>query len=194
VKCRVYKIQVDFFFQIKFCIFDISIEQWKRIATRNSQTSPPLSRQYCQATTCISESKDGYIPEILGSYRRPGRTESEQDPPPVVPSLLHTTRRKILFGSSIITIMMAITIAVVVSVILGYLSNKKKDYQIILITFFFIVRRPGQITTDYYVGSVLVEASFDPQLFSLSSTLANNYQREFCSLVRSTISNTSSIL
>jgi hypothetical protein len=126
VKCRAYKIQVDFLFQIKFCIFDISIEQWKRIATRNSQTSPPLSRQYCQTTTCISESKDGYIPEILGSYRRPGRTESEQDPPPVVPPLLHTARRKILFGSSIITIMMAITIAVVVSVILGHISNKKR--------------------------------------------------------------------
>ncbi len=46
-----------------------------------------------------------------------------------------------------------------------------------------LVRKPRQITTDYYSGSIYVRARFDPVLFSLSSTLVKNYQREFCSLV-----------
>jgi len=126
MKCQVYKIQVDFLFKFNFLVYPNPIEQWKRIAARMGQTSPPLSRQYCLKATCIFEPPNGHIPEVLGSYRRPGRTENEQDQPPVVPNLIHTLRRKILFGSSVLAIIIAIIVAVAVAVVLGLIYRIEK--------------------------------------------------------------------
>ena len=113
-----------FFFIIKF-EFNF-LEQWKRIAARIGQASP-LSQKYCQSSTCISDSPNGYIPDALGSYRRPGRTENEQNSPSAVLSLFHTPRRKILFVISLIIILVCVITAVVVAVILGNKSNMKKE-------------------------------------------------------------------
>lgn len=164
------------------------IEQWKRIATRIVRTSPPISRQYFQTTSCIFDTQDRYIPDVLGSYLRPGRTDNEQTSPPDVAPLLHTPRRKILFCLSIICITIAITVAVVVAVILGkyidYINNNKKKRKKRFYFFFLsLVRKPHQTTTDYYPGSIFVRARFDPILSSITSTLAKNYEREFCTLV-----------
>jgi hypothetical protein len=108
-----------FFFPIEFRIFHISIEQWKRIAARSGEASPPLSRQYVQAASYTFQSQDGHIPDVFESYRPSGRTENEQNISPVVPSLLQTPRRKILLGLSIVSILIAIITAVTVAVILG---------------------------------------------------------------------------
>jgi hypothetical protein len=78
--------------------------------------------------------------------------------------------------------LIAIIVAVVVAVILG--SIKDPHNQIIRILF-ILVRKPSRTVTDSYPGSIFVEAFFDSVLLSTSSTLAKNYQTEFCSLVSS---------
>ncbi|CAF1072218.1 unnamed protein product [Adineta steineri] len=143
-------------------------EQWKRIAARIGQVSPPLSRQYYQTNISIIELQHGEMSQVLGSYRRPGRSENEQDTTVTPPTGLKTVRRKIIFGITIITIILMIIVAIIVAVIL--------------------VRKPKQITTDYYFGSIHVQAVFDPVLSSSSSTLAMNYEREFCTLISTTLS------
>jgi hypothetical protein len=135
MKCRVYKIQVNFLFKSNFSFLSISIEQWKRIANRSIETSPPLSRQYFQTAAFIFDSQNGHIPDVLGSYRRPGRTESEQNTPtpPASPSILQTRRRKILLGLSILTIIIAVIVAIAVALVLSNMSNRKKEH----IVFFY---------------------------------------------------------
>jgi len=46
-----------------------------------------------------------------------------------------------------------------------------------------IVQKSGVTTTDYYSGSVSVNAKFDPILSNPSSSLARSYKKEFCTLV-----------
>ncbi|UJR22679.1 hypothetical protein I4U23_025716 [Adineta vaga] len=143
-------------------------EQWKRIAARSGQKSPPLSRRYYQKAASTVESENGHIPYVLGSYRRPGRVENEQDTSVITSSKLKTRRRRIIIGLSITAIIVMIVVAIVIAVIL--------------------VRKPKESTTDYYTGYILVRSRFDPVLLSSSSTLAKNYQREFCTLVSTTLS------
>jgi len=125
--------------------------------------------------------------EVLGSYRRPGRSDSKQDTAIVAPSLFKTRRRKTILGLSITAIIIAIIVAIVVAVVLGKIS-KKTDNKIMIIVF-IIVRRPRDVPTDYYSGHIIVRAPFDPALLSSSSALAQNYEIEFCSLVSSKMCN-----
>ncbi|CAF0834930.1 unnamed protein product [Adineta ricciae] len=143
-------------------------EQWKRIATRIGQKSPPLSRQYYQTAVSVTGAQDGQVSQVLASYRRPGRTESEQETSLAPLSKLKSKRRQIIISLFIFAILVMIVVAIVVAVIL--------------------VRKPKDPTTDYYSGSIVVRARFDPALLSTSSTLAKNYEREFCTLISTTLS------
>jgi len=68
------------------------------------------------------------MPEVLGSYRRPGRTENDQEiPSATIPSLFRTSRRKILFGVIFIATIATVLTAVIVAVILGDRSIKKSS-------------------------------------------------------------------
>jgi hypothetical protein len=58
-----------------------------------------------------------------------------------------------------------------------------------MIIVFIIVRRPRDVATDYYSGHIIVQAPFDSALLSSSSALAENYEKEFCSLVSSKMCN-----
>jgi hypothetical protein len=46
-----------------------------------------------------------------------------------------------------------------------------------------IVQKTGPVTTDFYPGSISVNAKFDQVLFDPSSSLARSYKRDFCTLV-----------
>ncbi|CAF4753846.1 unnamed protein product [Rotaria sp. Silwood1] len=138
-------------------------EQWKRIATRSFQAPSPLSHKYDQTKTSIVELQNEKTQEILESSHRTQSTKTEDDKSNIDLSLWCTPRRRILFILSMVIIMVVIIVVVVVTVIL--------------------VRKPSPIITDYYSGCIIVQAHFDPVLLSLSSSLAVNYQREFCSLI-----------
>ncbi|CAF4300622.1 unnamed protein product, partial [Rotaria sp. Silwood2] len=137
-------------------------EQWKRIAGRTVHPSPPLSRQYYQTVVSTLELQDGQIPQPLGSYRRPGRSENEQDMPSVATPPWRTSRRRAIFGSSVAVVIVAIVVSVVLAVTL--------------------IKRSDQITSDYYAGSVYVRANFDPLLLDPTSTLVRDRKKEFCTL------------
>ncbi|CAM4776658.1 unnamed protein product [Rotaria magnacalcarata] len=79
------------------------------------------------------------------------------------------SRRQLLFCAAIVLILMTVIVSVVVTVVL--------------------VRKPDEIITNYYSGSVFVDANFDPVLASISSILSKNYQLEFCSLISTTLTN-----
>ncbi len=103
------------------------IEQWKRIAGRIVHASPPISRQYCQTAACVFEPPNDNIPDVLGSYRRPGRPGIDQETPSTtVPSLFRTSRRKILFSLIFIGTIATVLTAVIVAVVLG----KRFDFKI----------------------------------------------------------------
>ncbi|CAF0760568.1 unnamed protein product [Adineta ricciae] len=142
-------------------------DHWKRIAGRAVQSSPPLSRQYYQTVISTIELPDGQVPQPLGSYRRPGRTDSE---PVVNTALCRLPRRRFLLGSFIAVVIVAIIVSVVLAVT--------------------IVRQSTSTATEYYEGSVYVRADFDQSLLDPSSTLAKNYKREFCSLIGTTLADT----
>ncbi|CAF1335116.1 unnamed protein product [Adineta ricciae] len=142
-------------------------DHWKRIAGRAVQSSPPLSRQYYQTMISTIELPDGQVPQPLGSYRRPGRTDSE---PVVNTALCRLPRRRFLLGSFIAVVIIAIIVSVVLTVT--------------------IVHKSTATSTEYYEGSVHVRADFDQSLLDPSSTLAKNYKREFCSLVGTTLADT----
>ena len=95
------------------------IEQWKRIATRIGQKSPPLSRQYYQTAVSLTGAQDGQVSQVFASYRRPARTESEQETSLEALSKLKSKRRKIIISLFIFAILVMIVTAIVVAVILG---------------------------------------------------------------------------
>lgn len=104
------------------CLF-LFAEQWKRIAGRVAQASPPLSRQYYQTVISTIDSDEGQIPQPLGSYRRPGRSENEEEGgaggDTTRLALWRTPRRRIFFGSSVAVLAVAVVVAVVLAVTLG---------------------------------------------------------------------------
>ena len=59
------------------------------------------------------------MPQPLGSYRRPGRSENEPDTPNSVTFPWRSPRRRILFGSSVAVIIVAIIVAVVLAITLS---------------------------------------------------------------------------
>ncbi|CAF0792018.1 unnamed protein product [Rotaria sp. Silwood1] len=142
-------------------------EQWKRIAGRTVHPSPPLSRQYYQTVVSTLELQDGQIPQPLGSYRRPGRSENEQNLPSITTSPWSTSRRRVIISSSVAVVIVAIVVSVVLAVTLTASSDR--------------------ITSDYYEGSIYVRANFDPLLLDPTSTLVRDYKKEFCALVRRTL-------
>ncbi len=97
----------------------IKLEQWKRIAGRTVHSSPPLSRQYYQTVISTLELQDGQIPQSLGSYRRPGRSENEQDIPNGGKCQWRAPRRRVLLGSFVAVVIVAIVVAVVLAVTIG---------------------------------------------------------------------------
>jgi hypothetical protein len=62
----------------------------------------------------------------LGSYRRPGRSENEDDRPATSPSQWQAPRRRIFFGSSIAVVIVAIVVAVVLAITLSKKFFEKK--------------------------------------------------------------------
>ena len=96
-----------------------SIEQWKRIAGRTVQASPPLSRQYYQTVGSTLDLQDGQIPESLGSYRRPGRPPGEVDPVHLSQTPCRPIHRRIFIVSSIGIVMAAVIVGVVLALTLG---------------------------------------------------------------------------
>lgn len=63
--------------------------------------------------------QNGLVPQPLGSYRRPGRSENDQDQPTTPASRRRAPRRRIFLGSSIAVVVVAIVVAVVLAVTLG---------------------------------------------------------------------------
>ena len=156
------------------------VEQWKRIAGQTAHASPPLPRQYYQTFVSTIEAPDGQVPQALGSYRRPGRTEEEQDRT-TSRSRWRAPRRRILFGSSVAVVVVAIVVGVVLAVTLGNHLLLPNIHSTIF--FHLLAQKASQPTSDYYSGSASVRAKFDSLLFNPSSTLARNYKRQFCTLV-----------
>lgn len=109
------------------------VEQWKRIAGQTAHASPPLPRQYYQTVVSTIETSDGQVPQALGSYRRPGRTEEDADRT-TSRSRWRAPRRRILFGSSVAVVVVAIVVGVVLAVTLG----KHFFHSIMIIIIFFI--------------------------------------------------------
>lgn len=101
---------------IPFCSFQ---EQWKRIACRIGQASPPLSRQYCQTAACIFEPPDEYFSEILGTYPRPTSSESQSESTSATLPLFHTPRCKIILGLLFAITVIAVLVSVIIAVIFG---------------------------------------------------------------------------
>lgn len=79
------------------------------------------------------------------------------------------SHRRFVFGSLLLICIIASAIAIVTAVI--------------------IVRKEEDKTSDWYSGSIYVQARFDAELLKLTSTLVKNYQREFCNLVKEQITN-----
>jgi len=120
----------------------LNLEQWKRIAGRAVHASPPLSRQYYQTVISTLELQNGQIPQPLISYRRPGRSENEEDQPTTSNSRSRAPRRRIFIGSSIAVVLVAIVAAVVLAITLGFLHFVILLSIIIFRVFFFKFKKP----------------------------------------------------
>lgn len=188
VKCLVYIIQVPYRIVHSKWKFVDFLEQWKRIAGQTAHASPPLSRQYYQTVVSTIELQDGQVPQPLGSYRRPGRTDEEHDRAANTNarSRWRAPRRRIFFGSSVAVVVVAIVVGVVLAVTLGnrsFLFPHSFHDLLLLRHRRRLAQKTSQPTTDYYSGVVSVRAKFDPVLLNPSSTLSRNYKRQFCTLV-----------
>ena len=133
---------------------------------------------------CLFEPVDGYLPDLLGSYPRPTRPENEEEIPPTPEPLFRSSRCKIILGLLFGITVIAILISVVIAVIFGNRSNDENFINLTEHFLFILVRKSKSTATDYYPGTIFVRTRFNPVLLSISSTLATNYRREFCSLVR----------
>lgn len=98
------------------------LEQWKRIAGRTVQASPPLSRQYYQTIGSTLDLHDGPLPEPFVSYRRPGRSPGEVDPVHPSQTPCRPIHRRIFIVSSIGIVMGAVIVGVVLALTLGKYS------------------------------------------------------------------------
>ena len=103
------------------------LEQWKRIAGRTAQNSPPLPRQYYQGISSSLDSQQEVIRQPLGSYRRPGRSDDETILPQESRIGWRLVHRRILTGSSIAVVVVAITTAVLLAVLLSSNSSRIND-------------------------------------------------------------------
>jgi len=140
--------------------FLIYQEQWKRIAARVGQTSPPISRRYFQQSTNVLNTFDETVVDTthsrIGNYTITRSSTASLT--------FKKSHRRLVFGSLLLMCIVASAIAIVTAVI--------------------IVRKDDDKTTDWYSGSIYVQARFDAELLKLTSTLVKNYQREFCNLVK----------
>ncbi|CAF4171169.1 unnamed protein product, partial [Rotaria magnacalcarata] len=137
-------------------------EHWKRIAGRTAHASPPLSRQYYSTVISTIGLQDGQVPQSLGSYRRPGRSENESEIPCIAPSSWRSPRRPVVYGSSAAVVLIAAAIAVVLAITL--------------------IKKSELTTSDYYAGSVYVRADFNASLLDPTSAYARECKKEFCQL------------
>ncbi|CAF1099100.1 unnamed protein product [Rotaria magnacalcarata] len=144
-------------------------EEWKRIATRNILMTSPLSHEYHQNAASVIEIPDGEKQGVFTVNYQSGSTNHNNNMRIKRSKIFCRSRRQLLFCAAIVLILMTVIVSVVVTVVL--------------------VRKPDEIITNYYSGSVFVDANFDPVLASISSILSKNYQLEFCSLISTTLTN-----
>lgn len=90
-------------------------EQWKRIAGRKAQNSPPLSRQYYQSMGTMVDLPQAEIPQQLGSYRRPGRSDEETTDAGRTRNLWRLTHRRFFTGSSVVVVLLAVALAIILA-------------------------------------------------------------------------------
>jgi hypothetical protein len=71
------------------------------------------------------ELQNGQVPQPLGSYRRPGRSDNEENTPNGNTPRWRAPRRRVFFGSSVAVIIVGIVVAVVLAITLGkkFLQN-----------------------------------------------------------------------
>ncbi len=78
-----------------------------------------MSLDYYHKTAPILELQNSQMSEVLGSYRRPVRSDKKQDTAILASFRLKTRRRKTILGLSITAIIIAIIVAIVIAIVIG---------------------------------------------------------------------------